>query len=142
MGRKYETFQKYRKGGKNVIWDPNCTRALPDSDTSKLQHLSSVLCWMYWMYWLKKAIIRIRFVQFWTKSISKPSKQVIIFTVIPRQTWCCCFFPADVIVSQSKVLTICTKPCSGWGGENENLSNALAVPASHCHHSSTMTSLF
>ena len=40
------------------------------------------------------------------------------------------FFPADGIVSQSKVLTICTKPCSGWGGENENLPNALAVSAS------------
>ena len=91
---------------------------------------------------LKKTIIRFCFVKFWTKSISKPSKQVIIFTVIPRQTWCYCFFPAYAIVSQSKVLTICTKPCSGWGGENENLPNALEVSASHYHHSSTMTSLF
>lgn len=132
-------FKSIRKGAK-MLFEAQTAQELFQTLTPPNSNIFQVYCTECLR--LKRTIIRIRFVKFWTKSISKPSKQVIIFTVIPRQTWCCCFFPADAIVSQSKVLTICTKPCSGWGGENENLPNALEVSASHCHHSSTMTSLF
>lgn len=90
---------------------------------------------------LRKTEIRLCFVQFWTKNISKPCTGVHFYCCTQAHLMLL-FFPADAISSQSKVVTMCTKPCRGWGGENKNLSKALAVSASHCHHSCTITSLF